>query len=218
MPHHPIELRGERLHLLPERTIHWPARRVLLVADLHWGKDESFRRRGLPLPQGVLAEDLARLKHCIDATDTETIYILGDLIHHRDGMSRTVVEQVAAWRQTTPVRMRLITGNHDRHFPLLPEAWRIESAGGQLELGPFLLVHDPLPPTATSLYRLGGHHHPMARLDARNDTLRLPAFILDAEHGVLPAFSRFTGGSAMAIPRTARAYAIGDDAVHPLQA
>jgi len=206
MPRHEIQLRDETLHLLPERAIHWPARRALLVADLHWGKDEAFRTRGVRLPEGILAEDLTRLSSCIQSTDTNAVYILGDLIHHRDGMSRTVIDQVAAWRREQPLPMHLIPGNHDRHFPDLPAEWHIERHPESVDLGPFRLVHDPTLPNPSPNYRLGGHIHPVLTLGRRNDRVTLPCFQFTETYGLLPAFSRFTGGARITPDKTDRCY------------
>jgi len=41
MTHQPIEHCGQTLWLLADKAIYWPARRALLVADLHIGKAAS---------------------------------------------------------------------------------------------------------------------------------------------------------------------------------
>jgi len=215
MPQHEIQLQGETLHLLPQRAIHWPVRQALLVADLHWGKDEAFRSRGTHLPEGILDEDLARLAECIDSSDTEIVYVLGDLIHHRDGMSRPVVDRVARWRERHSVEMALIPGNHDRHFPELPAAWRIERLAETIDLGPFRLVHDPTEPDANDRYRLGGHIHPVLSLGRHNDRVTLPCFQFTQTYGLLPAFSRFTGGARIAPARTDRCYLTTETGIIP---
>ncbi|HNG81848.1 MAG TPA: DEAD/DEAH box helicase, partial [Burkholderiaceae bacterium] len=62
-----VELAGEALWLLPERALWWPAQSMLLVADVHLGKAQSFRRLGVPVPGGSGAESLARLSGLIAA-------------------------------------------------------------------------------------------------------------------------------------------------------
>ena len=65
-----VEVRtgGEQLWLMPERAAWWPARRTLLVADLHLGKSETIRSFGAPIPSGVLDESLGRLSRAIART------------------------------------------------------------------------------------------------------------------------------------------------------
>ena len=45
-----IELEGEKIALLPERALYWPAQHTLIVADLHWGKAGHFRKNGIAIP------------------------------------------------------------------------------------------------------------------------------------------------------------------------
>lgn len=48
--HLPFLWRGHRLKLLGARAVWDPTQRLLLVADLHLGKAESFQAHGVPLP------------------------------------------------------------------------------------------------------------------------------------------------------------------------
>jgi hypothetical protein len=50
--------------LVGARALYWPARRALLIADLHLGKADVFRRAGIALPSGGTGEDLQRLQGC----------------------------------------------------------------------------------------------------------------------------------------------------------
>ena len=214
MPSHTLSLRGESLELLPDRALFWPARGALLVADLHWGKDEAFRRAGLALPTGVLARDLERLEACIRQRPVEAVYVLGDLIHHRDGLSRAVIDQVAQWRSRHRLPFKLIPGNHDRHFPELPASWAVERCPQRLPLGPFELVHDPQ--DATQGYALAGHIHPVVRFGHARERLTLPCFLFGRRRAILPAFSLFTGGAKIRPGAGERAIAIAGEALVPL--
>ena len=60
-PELPITLAGESVHLLGARALYWPARDALLIADLHLGKADLFRRSGIGLPSGGTSDDLQRL-------------------------------------------------------------------------------------------------------------------------------------------------------------
>lgn len=42
-----VTLHGETMELLPERALHWPARHVLLIADIHFGKAAAFRGKSV---------------------------------------------------------------------------------------------------------------------------------------------------------------------------
>lgn len=199
---------GEPVRLLPERALWWPAARTLVVADLHWGKTDTFHAFGIPVPGEVLADDLARLARAMDRTDAARVLVLGDLVHGR--LLPTTVEAVAAWRARRPARLTLVRGNHDRHAPVLPPAWAVEEVDGALREGPFAFVHAPAPGEA---YTWAGHLHPVVTLRGRADGLRLPCFHVGARAGVLPAFSAFTGGAAVRAAPGDRLYAIAEDTV-----
>ncbi|WP_434387487.1 ligase-associated DNA damage response endonuclease PdeM [Melittangium boletus] len=201
----PVELR-------PERALHWPEAGVLAVADLHWGKPESFHQHGIPLPSGVLEDDLARLSAALHATGARRVLLVGDLIHSRRGLTADVVERVAAWRAGHDVELVLVRGNHDRHLDVLPASWRMRLVESHLDEGPFRFAHHPEP--APGRYVCAGHLHPTVRLDSGADRLRLPCFHLGPRVGVLPAFSAFTGGLDMRAGTDERLFVVaGEDVV-----
>ena len=76
---------GEHLVLLPDRAIWIPERRMVIVADLHWGKAAAFRAAFVPVPTGTTARDLARLTRVLHETAATSLVVLGDLLHARAG-------------------------------------------------------------------------------------------------------------------------------------
>jgi metallophosphoesterase superfamily enzyme len=217
-----LPLAGETLWLLPQRALCWPARRTLVVADLHFGKDDVFRRAGLALPEGAVAEDLARLDALLAATRSERLLVLGDFLHGDLQPGDAFPPRFARWRAIhRELAITVVAGNHDRHArrdgaaaAALEVAWQ----AGALHDGPFAFVHDPdLPhgdadataaPAGTSprvatvahaaRFRLGGHLHPVTLLPARGGPrLRVPVFWQRRDSLVLPAFGRLTGGHAV---------------------
>ena len=212
-----VERRGETFYLLPARAVFWPTRRALLVADLHWGKDATFRAHRIPLPEGPLAADLATLSALLEATRAEHIYVLGDLVHARPSGRPEVVEAVAAWReQWDAVEMTLVEGNHDRHLRQLPESWQIPRIAPPLCLGEIALVHEPT--DVPGHFTWAGHLHPMWKLRERKTMLRLPCFAVGQTLGILPAFHPFTGGPVPKVGDEGEIFVVAEDAVVPLQA
>jgi len=208
----PVRIGDTQVELRPERALHWPDAGLLAVADLHWGKPESFHQHGIPLPSCVLEDDLARLSAALHATRARRVLLVGDLIHSRQGLTADVVERVAAWRSGHDVELVLVRGNHDRHLDVLPAAWRMRLVESHLDEGPFRFAHHPEP--ATGRYICAGHLHPTVRLDSGADRLRLPCFHLGPRVGVLPAFSAFTGGQDMRAKAGERIFVVaGDDVV-----
>jgi len=204
-----VIIAGETLWLLPERAVYWPRRRWLWLADLHWGKDATFRAAGIPLPSGGLAADLARLETLVTMFQPERVLILGDLIHARASLHRDVVETVAAWRERFSAPWVLLDGNHDRHAPHFPEEWYIDRAGDSISEGVFVFQHRPEPDPRGFVW--AGHLHPAVVLGRGKERWRLPCFHLGAAVGILPAFGNFTGGARVRDPGVP--YAICDGAV-----
>lgn len=188
-----LTLAGEPLRLLPDRALHWPARRTLFIADVHFGKDAAFRRAGLAIPQGALEADLDRLHRLVDATGAERLVVLGDFFHARPHPREPTMERFAGWRRRHgALAIEVVRGNHDRHAGDALAAhlhWREEPAPEP----PFLLCHEPAMVPGAQV--LAGHLHPVFRLaGGAGDAARLPAFHLSPGLTVLPAFGEFTGG------------------------
>jgi DNA ligase-associated metallophosphoesterase len=186
-----VTIAGEEVVLLADRGLFWPARSTLIVADLHWGKAETFHAAGIPIPGGILAYDLARLSRMLASTGASRLLVLGDLAHSGVGLAGSMIDTVSAWRALHSVRIDLVPGNHDRHVDRWPASWGIEVLDPEVREGPLGFRHDPEGPGAPAAeYTLCGHIHPMARLE----DLRVPCFALGPVSGLLPAFSAFTRG------------------------
>lgn len=195
-----FRLADETLALYGGRALHWPAADSLLIADLHLGKGEAFRRAGLPVPRGGTADDLARLSALVAATRASRLLILGDVLHgalHADAGWRADWEEFRAGHAMLAIEA--ILGNHDRALRTVAASAARSAApplglalleDGHRERG-FALCHEPgLAPAGVP--SLCGHLHPAARVPGLG---RLPAFWwrAGARQIVLPAFSGFTG-------------------------
>lgn len=188
-----IEVAGEALQLLPERAVFWPAGRLLLVADAHFGKAASFRAQGVPVPGGTTAETLARLDAAVARCGASRIAFLGDFLHSRQGRVPATLEALAAWRRRQlDLELLLVRGNHDARAGDPPESLGVRVESEPYSAGPWLLCHEPGPRVGG--YVLAGHIHPALRLMGRaNERLRLPCFWFGEAAAVLPAFGAFTG-------------------------
>src|ERR1700691_251264 len=94
-----IDWGGERLAVLPERALHWPRKKTLIVADPHFGKAATFRQAGIPIPHGTTTTDLDRLRVLLAATRAERLVVLGDFFHARSGRQENTLAAIAAWRK-----------------------------------------------------------------------------------------------------------------------
>lgn len=211
-----VDVAGERLELCPERAVHWPARRTVLVADVHLGKEHVFGRHGIPVPGGISERGLSRLAALVRATRAERLVVLGDLMHDAPVAGDTWPGALSAFLdEHAALRVELCAGNHDRtgaREALDPRlAWLDEPHVD----GPFVLRHHPADDPRG--YVLCGHVHPAWRLPRRTGAgLRVPAFWFRPGHAVLPAFGEFTGGHAVRAEPGDRVWASGPDRIVPV--
>jgi DNA ligase-associated metallophosphoesterase len=204
-----IELAGTLLQLLPQRCAYVPAARTLLVADAHLGKAHSFRRLGVPVPEGPTDDTLNRLGVAVAETGAERVIFLGDLLHSRHAQGAAAVAPVARWRaRHGQLNLVLVRGNHDRHAGDPPPDWRVQAVDEPLTLLTLQLMHHPAAPEP-GCYGIAGHVHPVVLLGGRGpDRLRLPCFQFADGLGVLPAFGDFTGGHVVRRRPADRVFAI----------
>jgi len=196
MKHCSIELAGETLWLLASKAVYWPAKSMLIVADIHFGKATAFRSLGVPVPHGTTTENLQALSQLLDAYACEEIVFLGDFLHARAAHAPATLAAMHAWRARHPdLRLTLVRGNHDLHAGDPPASLGIVMVDEPHRAGPFALCHHP--DLEADGYVLAGHVHPVFHLRAARETLRLPCFLLGPSRAILPSFGSFTGGYAI---------------------
>jgi DNA ligase-associated metallophosphoesterase len=185
----PFHWRGHPLQLLADRAVWDPEEGVLLVADLHLGKAETFQAHGIPLPSDGDAASLNRLLGLAHRLRPCRVVVLGDLIHGRVGLTAELREKLRALPELLGCDLTLIGGNHERGSWL--EGLPCQPAQ---PLGPLWLSHEPQ--DRPGLLNVCGHCHPVAVVGRGADRLRLPCFAYDAveERLLLPAFGELTGG------------------------
>lgn len=202
-----IELRGERVVLLPERAAYWERARTLLVADTHFGKDATFRALGVAVP-GTTAGTLARIGDALDRTGATRLVFLGDLLHAREGRTEATFRALAEWKAARPtLDWTLVRGNHDRRAGDPPADLGIGCRDEPAAEPPFVLAHAPKP--SPEGYVLAGHVHPAVDVAGPGRAReRLPCFWVSSAVMVLPALGEFTGvGQISPVP---------DDAVYAI--
>lgn len=184
-----VRIAGQYMVLLADRALYWPAQRRLLIADLHLGKADAFRRAGIGLPRGGTTGDLQRLSALLDQTGAQAMWVLGDMLH--GPVHDTAWRQVwREWRGQQPgLDVAVLAGNHDR--ALADAALDIRLLGESCDEPPFAFRHHPV--QVPGLHTLCGHVHPRMVLPGWPGK-RWPVFWLRRSVTVLPAFSAFTGG------------------------
>ncbi len=182
-------LRGDGTAWLPDVN-------ALLVADLHLGKDASFRSSGIPVPSGMNSSILQQLTDAIAATNAISVYLLGDLIHDQHSISVELDKAFTAWRDHhSAVNVSLVRGNHDRHVLDFPAAWKL-SASLVEQVSDLQLRHKVCDQSlaTNSMSQIGGHWHPVVSFGRGADRMRCRCFVVTKRSLTLPAFGAFKGG------------------------
>ncbi len=184
-----LSFAGEALVPLPCGALHWPARDMLLVADLHFEKASAFARKGRLLPPYDSADTLAALIDALAITGARRVVCLGDSFHDAGGPGRLPAGPRAALRSlTASLDWLWITGNHD------DEAGAVLGGRVMAEavIGPLTLRHQAVPGAVEP--ELSGHFHPKLAVQIRGRRIVRRCFAVSATKIILPAYGAFTGG------------------------
>ena len=196
----PFSFAGHAFAALPQGALYWPARRALLVADLHFEKASWFARAGQMLPPYDSVATLADLAAIVEATQPAEIWSLGDSFHDSAGCDR-LPERARAMLADLTDRHRWIwiTGNHDRDL--------VDRCGGEVMaeavVDGVVLRHEADP--AEHRPELSGHFHPKLRVTVRGRRVARRCFVATAQKLILPAFGALTGGLDADHPEIIRA-------------
>ncbi len=207
----PLTLAGENLLALAARALFWPAEKTLFVADIHFGKDATFRQAHRWVPPGTTGDDLSRLSRLLRERDAKRLVILGDAFHSEHAGEDATFAELQGWRSETSVDILMIRGNHDRRAEELATRLDFTLSDQGHRLGPWSLHHHPAP-SAQSGYVLCGHVHPAAVVRGlARQWLRLPCFWAGPHQCILPAFGGFTGDGVVKPRRGDRVLLVADD-------
>jgi DNA ligase-associated metallophosphoesterase len=214
VPNASITIDGIELDLMPERALFVRAARALVVADLHVGKSESYRRFGVPSAEGIDEESLVRLSRAAMRAGAKVIVVVGDLTHSAVGIGEAEMQRFAEFRERCSLPIRLVEGNHDRGVGTLPPEWMVDRVRGAFALGGVRFEHEP-PAAAAAAWTVSGHLHPMLSVARGTRSVEAPAFVVDRARRtlVLPAFSKFTRGVRYEPQAGVELYAIAESEV-----
>ncbi len=205
----PFDCAGERLEAWPAGALHWPARRLLAVADLHLEKGSSYAVNARKLlPRHDTRQTLQAMTALIDRLQPDTVVCLGDSFHDRAAVARLpagergMIEALA--RRT---RFLWIAGNHDPLPP--PSEWG--EVAEEAVMGPLVFRHEARFGPADG--EISGHFHPVAALTVQGRGLRRRCFLTDGRRLILPAFGAYAGGLNALDPAIAQLFPDDYDAL-----
>ncbi len=180
---------GHEFQIVGGNALHWPARRALIVADLHLEKASWFAERGQMLPPYDSQATLERIAALVAEHDPAELWCLGDNFHDQAGPARLpAAARALLLGLTSRLDWHWITGNHD-------EALSADIGGHVLdeaEVDGLTLRHQA--DTRELRPELSGHFHPKVRVSARGKSVSRPCFVRSAAKLIFPSFGALTGG------------------------
>ena len=213
-----IVVRQEDFELLPDRCLYWPSQELLVVADIHMGKAETFQQQGLWLPDGARARDLSTLRQIIAERPVRHVIFLGDLVHSAAGATDELIEDFAQWMRDFGETVWVVLGNHDVGLAKRwPAAWGQATLCSHVAIGRFIFQHEPIAtPVSDEIFYWVGHVHPTISLQKGPDRMRLPGFVISAFQGLLPAFTSLGGGYDVPYSPSDRVFVVSGGRVYPI--
>lgn len=204
-------IKEKNLLLLPEKAVFFEDHRILLLADLHLGKVNHFRRSGIAVPTSVNTKNLELLVELVNKLIPSRVVFLGDLFHSHYNEEWEALGQVV--RHFKEVRFELVLGNHDIMSSLQYERCQLV-VHEQLEVDSFLFTHEPMDKIPRGKYNVYGHIHPGVRLKGKGrQAITLPCFFFGKNRAIMPAFGSFTGLARVPVTKQDTVFIIANQKV-----
>jgi uncharacterized protein len=207
-----IELLGEKVKLLPQKALWFKKRKTVLMADLHFGKVNHFRKAGIAVPARANDRNAENLISVLQATKPERLIFLGDLFHSHYNEDWEVVGQIR--KHFVDCSFELVLGNHDILSEVQYERHNMKFYLNELKEDNLILTHEPMEEISEGSYNLCGHLHPGVNLKgAGKQSITLPCFYFGKQQAILPAFGTFTGLARIVPKKSDRIYVIASNKI-----
>lgn len=207
-----IQLGKENYILLNEKALFRSADATLIIADLHLGKAQHFRKHGLYLPQKSAEKDYERMGFLIQSLHPKRIILLGDLFHSSFNQEWNLFcNFVNSFKKTEFI---LVLGNHD----ILEEKYYTTICSriikDTLEEGDVIFSHHPLKKVPKGKYSIAGHIHPGVVLYGKGKQhVKLPCFYYSGNQLIIPAFGSLTGLQVIVPEKESKVYVVTSNIV-----
>ena len=207
-----VDLAGEPIVMMPEKALFLPIQQTLIVADLHLGKVNHFRKAGIAVPPGANDKNTSLLIEAINRAKPDRVIFLGDLFHSHYNEEWESFGQIR--KHFTACSFELVMGNHDILGAHQYQQKSLHVYPQELKIGSWILTHEPMKEISTDGYNLAGHIHPGVYLKGTaRQSLLLPCFYFGSKQGILPAFGSFTGLARVLPKKNERVYAIAENKI-----
>jgi uncharacterized protein len=207
----PVKVKNEEFELWSAKAMYWRRINTLLLADLHIGKINHFRKSGIPVPRKANDHNIEVLVDLIQKIKPERVICLGDLFHSHYNTEWEVFGEITSHFRN--INFELVLGNHDIMSERQYERKGIQ-VFDELLLDRFIFTHHPLDVVAHDHYNISGHIHPGVTLRGKGrQSMTLPCFYFGAQQGLLPAFGAFTGVATIQPKKNDQVFVIADEMI-----
>lgn len=188
------------------KAMYWHNNNALLIADLHLGKQEHFRKSGIAVPN--TNNNFNNLIELINYYNPAKVIFLGDLFHSTKNNS---INDAKTIFNNLNIELILVKGNHDILNTNIYNELNINLIDNYFYNGVNLL-HEP--PEQENEPTICGHIHPAVSLkgDAKS-YLKLPCFYFTNNLIIMPAFGDFTGTYKLSPKKTDKIFAICENEI-----
>lgn len=183
-----FQFAGATLTALGSGALYWAAQGLICVSDLHLGKSERRARLGeAPLPPYETRDTLSRLESDLRTTGAGVVICLGDSFDDR-AAADALPEAEKLWIAALQAGRQWvwIEGNHDPGPVDLGGSHKAEFSLGSLNFRHIAKRDEK--------HEISGHYHPKTTLRTGHRSITRPAFLIDEDRIILPAYGTYTGG------------------------
>jgi DNA ligase-associated metallophosphoesterase len=207
-----LQLGKKTYVLLNEKALFRASDATLIIADLHLGKAQHFRKNGIYLPQKSAEKDYERLKQLITSLKPQRIILLGDLFHSTYNHEwELFCEFVNSFKK---IEFVLILGNHDILDEKYYKGICSKIVQKEMEEEDVIFSHHPLKKIPKDKINIAGHIHPGVVLHGKGKQhVKLSCFYWCADQLILPAFGSLTGLQLIVPEKEARVYVVTTNSV-----
>ncbi|MBI2148411.1 metallophosphoesterase [Candidatus Woesearchaeota archaeon] len=103
--------------------------KILVIADIHLGYEESLNQRGVLIPRMQFKDTYERIEKILNNNDIETVVVTGDLKHEFGIINRTewdnILKIIDLFLKYSK-KLVIIKGNHDVALPFIAKKKGIE--------------------------------------------------------------------------------------------
>jgi len=191
-----VEINNYQFELLHQKALYKPDESLLIIADIHLGKANHFRKSGIPFPAQAQQDDYDRLRKIFEDIKPEKVYFLGDLFHSDFNSDwHNFCDLIATFPSIVFI---LIKGNHDVIDEKLFREICVDVVHSIAD-DSFVYSHEPMDEVSDGRVNIAGHIHPGITLSgAARQSIKLLCFYMTESQVILPAFGILTGLYSMA--------------------